>query len=93
VVLVQSVGTLQPRGVNTPLPRVVSDQVSWALNNGAKRIPPDQAMQIPGAVMVVANLGHTEISVGDGQHTVGAHHSGTFVSVENYQREGLPSAT
>jgi hypothetical protein len=87
--LVQSVGTLQPRGVNTPLPRVVSDQVSWALNNGAKRIPPDQAMQIPGAVMVVASLGHTEISVGDGQHTVGAHHSGTFVSVETYPASGF----
>lgn len=77
---VQTLGTLQPPNVGGPIPRTVSTQVPWARKQGAVFLPADQAMKIPGAVMYNARLEHTEMAVGDGRDTVGAHHTGTYVS-------------
>jgi hypothetical protein len=64
-------------------PRTSEDQSAWCQAKG-KIISADQGMNIPGALMYIGSPGsasHTEISLGDGQHTVGAHHSGTYCGV------------
>lgn len=41
------------------------------------------ALKTPGALMFV-DTQHVEISIGDGQSTIGAHHTGTFASIEAF---------
>ena len=68
-------------------PRVSQDQSAWCKSRG-KIVSADQGMNIPGALMYIGQPGsavHTEISLGDGKHTVGAHHTGTYAGVVNSQ--------
>lgn len=64
-------------------PRTSQDQSAWCQSSG-KIITAASGMNIPGALMYKGQPGaavHTEISCGDGQHTVGAHSSGTYAGV------------
>jgi cell wall-associated NlpC family hydrolase len=64
-------------------PRTASAQAGWCKARG-KMITAKQGMNTPGALMYhsgngsINGVGHTEISVGDGQNTIGAHQQGTF---------------
>lgn len=55
--------------------RVVADQ-----RNICKIIDVQTALNTPGALLFNGTQ-HVEISIGDGQHSVGAHHSGTYAGV------------
>jgi cell wall-associated NlpC family hydrolase len=64
-------------------PRTSEAQSSWCQSAGTI-VPADQAMKTQGALMFMGAPGsahHVEISLGDGTHTVGAHHSGTYAGV------------
>ncbi len=64
-------------------PRTSQDQSSWC-KSGGSIISADEGMKTQGALMFIGGVGaatHVEISVGDGEHTVGAHHSGTYAGV------------
>lgn len=71
-------------------PRTADVQSGYIGAHG-KIISADQAMNIRGALMFwdangrayPGHASHVEISLGDGVHTVGAHHSGTYASVVN----------
>jgi hypothetical protein len=70
----------QTLGTLGGMPRVVDDQYSWCQKNGTI-VTADQGMRIRGALMFmgpVAALVHIEMSCGDGVHTIGSHHSGTY---------------
>jgi cell wall-associated NlpC family hydrolase len=72
-----TLGNLGPSG---GCPRTSQDQSAWCQSAG-KIISAAQGMNIPGALMYIGQPGqatHTEMSVGDGKHTVGSHHSGTY---------------
>jgi cell wall-associated NlpC family hydrolase len=49
-----------------------------------RRIDVQTALNTPGALLFkgLPSPHHVEMSVGDGKHSVGAHHTGTFASVE-----------
>jgi cell wall-associated NlpC family hydrolase len=57
--------------------RVVADQRTIC-----RIITADVAMKTPGALLFRGS-DHVEISIGDGQHSIGAHHTGTFASVQS----------
>ena len=64
-------------------PRTSQDQSTWCQSAGTTTTP-DQGMKTQGALMFKGGIGgahHVEISLGDGTHTVGAHHSGTYAGV------------
>lgn len=76
----QTLGNLGPTG---GCPRTSQDQSAWCQAHG-RIVTATQGMNIPGALMYVGQPGsavHTEMSLGDGQHTVGAHHTGTYASI------------
>jgi hypothetical protein len=70
------------------MPRVAADQAAWCEQNGGQRLSGTQALRTPGALIFKSSNGqnggvyHTSISLGDGKSIVGAHHSGTYASVE-----------
>lgn len=78
-------------------PRTSQQQSSWCKSSG-KIISAAQGMKTQGALMFRGGVGaahHVEISVGDGKHTVGAHHSGTYAGVISssasyWDEAGLP---
>lgn len=79
-------------------PRTADTQSSWCKSRG-KIITAEQGMNTPGALMYfgpVGGAGHTEISLGDGVHTVGAHSGGTYAGVVTskgyWSFAGLPPA-
>lgn len=58
-------------------PRTAAEQQSATIPISAA-----QALKTRGALVFVGNPAHhVEMSLGDGRHTVGSHHSGTFASV------------
>ncbi len=64
-------------------PRTSQAQSSWC-QSGGSIVTAAQGMKTQGALMFMGSPGsatHVEISLGDGTHTVGAHHSGTFAGV------------
>jgi hypothetical protein len=64
-------------------PRTSQAQSSWCQSSG-KIVSAQEGLNIPGALMFMGSPGaapHVEISCGDGTHTVGAHHSGTYAGV------------
>jgi hypothetical protein len=76
-------------------PRTADVQAGYCGAHG-KILTPGSAMKIRGALMFWDNNGkayatksgaghasHVEMSIGDGVHTVGSHHSGTYASVVN----------
>jgi cell wall-associated NlpC family hydrolase len=66
-------------------PRTSQDQSAWCKSKG-RIITASQGMNTRGALMYMGQPGaavHTEISLGDGQHTVGAHHTGTYAGIVN----------
>jgi cell wall-associated NlpC family hydrolase len=76
-------------------PRTADVQAGYCGAHG-KILTPGSAMKIRGALMFWDNNGkayatksgfghasHVEMSIGDGTHTVGSHHSGTYASVVN----------
>jgi hypothetical protein len=77
-------------------PRVASAQASFCGSHG-KLISAAEGMKIRGALMFRGSRGgehHVEMSLGDGRHTVGFHHTGTYGSVvsssaSNWDRAGL----
>lgn len=56
--------------------RIVSQQI--AICQG---ITIAEALLTPGALCFIGPDTHVEMSIGDGTHTVGAHHTGTFYSI------------
>jgi cell wall-associated NlpC family hydrolase len=61
------------------MPRTAAGQQSWC-----RKISAAQALKTRGALVFVGTSAHhVEVSLGDGSHTVGAHHSGTNASVRN----------
>lgn len=65
------------------MPRTSQDQSSWCKSAG-QIISAEQGMKIRGALMFMGGVGtaeHVEMSLGDGVHTIGAHHSGTYFGV------------
>lgn len=77
-------------------PRTSQEQSAWCQSSG-RIITAQAGLNIPGALMYHGNPGaatHTEVSCGTGQHTVGAHHTGTYASVVTSPGEwtcaGLP---
>jgi hypothetical protein len=69
------------------LPRVTWDQISYLKAHG-KKISAAQGAKTAGAIMFTGSGGHVEMSVGDGRHTVGAHHSGTNASAKDFGSVG-----
>lgn len=69
------------------LPRVTWDQISYLKAHGRK-ISAAQGAKTAGAIMFTSSGGHVEMSVGDGRHTVGAHHSGTYASAKDFGSVG-----
>ena len=76
-------------------PRTASDQSTWC----TQMLSAADGLRTPGALMFKGpgkgSAYHVEISLGDGQHTVGSHHSGTFASVSGdgstyWDYAGLP---
>lgn len=76
-------------------PRVASDQSAWC----TQMLTAEAGLKTAGALMFKGSgkgdAYHVEISLGDGQHTVGAHHTGTFASVSGdgagyWDYAGLP---
>lgn len=64
-------------------PRTSQEQSAWCQSSG-KIVDAQTGMNIPGALMYKGPPGaavHTEVSCGTGQHTVGAHHTGTYAGV------------
>jgi hypothetical protein len=64
-------------------PRTSQEQSAWC-KAGGSIVSADVGMKTQGALMFIGQPGsatHVEISLGDGQHTVGSHHSGTFAGV------------
>lgn len=64
------------------MPRTSQAQSSWCKAHG-KIVSAKTGMNTAGALMFRGGVGaahHVEISVGDGKHTVGAHHTGAYVS-------------
>lgn len=64
-------------------PRTSQLQSAWCKSNGTI-LSAAQGMKIKGALMFMGQPGsatHVEMSVGDGVHTVGSHHSGTYAGV------------
>lgn len=64
-------------------PRTSQAQSSWCKSKG-KIVSASQGMKTKGALMFRGGVGaahHVEISLGDGKHTVGAHHTGTYCGV------------
>jgi cell wall-associated NlpC family hydrolase len=64
-------------------PRTSEDQSSWCKSSGTI-VTAAQGMNIQGALMFKGSPGqatHVEISLGDGEHTVGFHYTGTDGSV------------
>jgi cell wall-associated NlpC family hydrolase len=60
-------------------PRVTTTQLPFC-----RAIPVDVAMKTPGALLFKGSPPHhVEMSIGDGKHSVGAHRTGTFASVES----------
>lgn len=57
--------------------RVVADQ-----RTVCRIISVDVALKTPGALLFNGTE-HVEISIGDGQHSIGAHHTGTFASIQS----------
>lgn len=67
-------------------PRTSYAQSAWCNGTGGKIITAQEGLNTPGALMFHGSGGpggadHVEISVGTGQNTVGAHHSGTYAGV------------
>ncbi len=59
-------------------PRTTTTQLPFC-----RKISVDVAMKTPGALLFKGSPPHhVEMSIGDGKHTVGAHRTGTFASVE-----------
>ena len=82
------------------MPPTSWEQYHWCLTRG-KTLTVSTALKTPGALLFVsdtnnpANIHHVEISVGDGQNTVGAHRTGRVASVQpaNYNKwnfAGIP---
>lgn len=62
-------------------PRTAAAQQSYCAAHG-KLVSSQQGMQTRGALMFRGSSAeHVEISLGDGRHTVGAHHTGTYAGV------------
>jgi cell wall-associated NlpC family hydrolase len=73
----------QTNGSLGSCPRTSEAQSAWC-KSGGSILPPDQGLKTQGALMFIGQPGaahHVEISLGDGTHTVGFHHTGTFGSV------------
>jgi hypothetical protein len=73
----------QTNGSLGSCPRTSEAQSAWC-QSGGSILTPDQGMKTQGALMFVGSPGqahHVEISLGDGTHTVGFHHTGTFGGV------------
>jgi cell wall-associated NlpC family hydrolase len=61
------------------MPRTAAGQQSWC-----RQVSADQALKTRGALVFVGNPAHhVEVSLGDGSHTVGAHHTGTYAGIVN----------
>jgi hypothetical protein len=76
------------------MPRTAHDQQAWCKATG-RLVSPDIGMKIQGAFMYHADPAvHTEMSLGDGVHTVGSHMPGTNASVVKsdgyWTNAGLP---
>jgi hypothetical protein len=70
----------QTLGALKGMPRTSQDQSAWCKSSGSI-VSAAQGMKIRGALMFMGQPGsatHVEMSLGDGQHTIGAHHGGTF---------------
>lgn len=77
------------------LPPQTDAMVSWMRSNGGKQITPEQGSRIAGALMFVGSYPgthHVEISLGDGEHTVGSHRTGKMASVVSYPHTSFTSA-
>lgn len=72
---------LRTLGALYDCPRVASDQSAWC----TQMLTAAQGLATPGALMFKGPgkgiASHVEISLGDGHHTVGSHHSGTYASI------------
>lgn len=78
----------QSIGETFGMPGTAQTQYEWAISNGGKAITPQEAANIPGALMFVKrgqdHIHHVEMSLGDNQRTIGSHHSGTVAGIINY---------
>lgn len=69
------------------MPRTSQLQSAWCQSSGSI-VSAEKGMNIRGALMYIGQPGaavHTEMSLGDGTHTVGAHRSGTYAGVVSSQ--------
>jgi cell wall-associated NlpC family hydrolase len=74
-------------GTINGMPRTAQGIYEWVVSNG-KEISAADAGQIPGALLFVRNsagkVHHIEISLGGGNRSIGAHHSGTICGATTY---------
>lgn len=83
---------LRTLGALYDMPRRAASQAEWCKNNGMQKLTAQQAMNTAGALLFVgpteSAVHHVEVSLGNGNQTVGAHTWGTNASVVTY---GSPS--
>lgn len=79
---------LRTMGALYDIPRKASAQAQWCKAKGMQKLTPKQAMNTPGALLFLgsteAAVHHVEVSLGNGNQTVGAHHPGTDAHVATY---------